>query len=301
MERRALKLSTAVSFGLAAFAFLTAFWSRSDTVLLDGYYSILTSLCGLAALRVATLLRRPDNAQYPFGYAGFEPLLNFLRGGLVLGVTSFASLSALTTLSQGGHPVGSQVVALYALLTASACFYVASRVGRLGRKVDSPLLKVDSESWRVDGMISLGVFVAFVVASVSSQKVAPYYLNLIDPVMVLLLSLVSLPTPLKIVKTSVRQLVGAASGCEREARVLRKVRTELGSVPVAQIVPRAARLGRELYLNLYVILESDLKVAEMDAMRQRITSACRQVEPNSIVDVLFTRQHRWAAPETTVK
>lgn len=301
LERRGVLLSLTVSLGLAAFAFLAGYASGSATVLLDGYYSLLTALCGVGALRVAVLLRRPDNSHYPFGYAGFEPLLNFVRGCLVLGVTLYASTDAVAVLARGGQAVANLSVALYALLTASACFFVSARVGRLAVAVNSPLLKVDSQSWRVDGMISLAIFLAFVGAGSLTGRIDPMYLALIDPLMVLALSLLTLPVPLRIVRSAVKQLVGAASGCEREAVVLQRVEEVLRESPTLDVVPRITRLGRELYLNIYVVLEEDLRIAELDELRGRISTVCREVEPLSIVDVLFTRQARWAAPETTVR
>ena len=44
----------------------------------------------LFTLRVARLLARPDDERYPFGYLFFEPLINTVKGLLILGVSAFA-------------------------------------------------------------------------------------------------------------------------------------------------------------------------------------------------------------------
>jgi predicted Co/Zn/Cd cation transporter (cation efflux family) len=301
-ERTGLILSTVASAALAIFAFATAAVSNSQTVLLDGYYSLLTSACGLAALRVASLLKRPDNQRYPFGYAGFEPLLNLFRGSLVLSVTLYAGISAVTDLSEGGHQVANQTAALYAFLTTLVCFSVATFVGRLSKKTDSPLLEVDSESWKVDGWISFGICLAFLLGAGVSGWLDSSKVALIDSLTLLVLCAVTFPVPLRIVKDSVNQLVGAAPERSREVAVLQRVNEVLDHLPlVAEAKPRITQIGRELYLNLYIVLYEDLSVGDIDQVRDNLLIASREVEPNAILDVLFTRQPRWAAPEPTVR
>ena len=51
---------------------------------------MLFNLCffatALVTLKVAKLLGQPDDRRYPFGYVQFEPLINMVKGLLIVGV-----------------------------------------------------------------------------------------------------------------------------------------------------------------------------------------------------------------------
>ena len=69
-------LSIVGALFMAGLGFGFAFVTSSDAVLLDGFFSLIGFAVGLVSLRVATLVRRPDDDEYHFGYAAYEPVLN---------------------------------------------------------------------------------------------------------------------------------------------------------------------------------------------------------------------------------
>jgi predicted Co/Zn/Cd cation transporter (cation efflux family) len=77
LERRGLLLSVVGALANPALGFGFAAATGSAAVLLDGIYSLIGFAVGLVAMRVATLVRRPDDESFHFGYAAYEPMLNF--------------------------------------------------------------------------------------------------------------------------------------------------------------------------------------------------------------------------------
>ena len=77
----------------------------SGAILLDGLFNLCFAIAGGLTLRVASLLARPDDAEYPFGYLFFEPLINTAKGLLILGVSVFALVDAAVALATGGRAV----------------------------------------------------------------------------------------------------------------------------------------------------------------------------------------------------
>jgi hypothetical protein len=94
-ERGALLLSAIAAALLAAIGIAAAVVTGSGAILLDGLFNLCFAVTAAFTLRVARLVALPDDADYPFGYLFFEPLINTVKGLLILGVSAFA-LSRMT-------------------------------------------------------------------------------------------------------------------------------------------------------------------------------------------------------------
>ena len=104
-ERAALLLSAAAALVLGAVGVAAAVATGSGAILLDGLFNLCFFATALFTLRVAALLARPDDERYPFGYLFFEPLINTVKGLLILGVSLFALVDAAIALATGGRAV----------------------------------------------------------------------------------------------------------------------------------------------------------------------------------------------------
>ena len=95
LEKRGLWMSIFGALFMAALGIGFAILTSSDAVLLDGLFSLVGFAIGLVSLRVATLVRRPDDELYHFGYAAYEPMVNLTKGLLMAFITIFALVSAV--------------------------------------------------------------------------------------------------------------------------------------------------------------------------------------------------------------
>ena len=105
LEKRGLWLSIIGALFMAGLGVGFAILTSSSAVLLDGLFSLIGFAVGLVSLRVATLVRRPDDDLYHFGYAAYEPMLNLSKGLLMALVTIFALVSAIMVVLNGGREI----------------------------------------------------------------------------------------------------------------------------------------------------------------------------------------------------
>ena len=119
-ETRALVLSAAAALVLGIVALIMALAAGSGAILLDGAFNLCFFVTALVTLRVARLLERPDDQQYPFGYLHFEPLINMVKGLLILGVGLIALIDAAFSLYRGGTEVSAGLALAYASSRASS-------------------------------------------------------------------------------------------------------------------------------------------------------------------------------------
>ena len=201
-EAASTKERNALRWSIVGYAFMCivgvtfALLTHSEAILLDGVYSGISFITALMATQVARLVRLPGSSMFHFGYAHFEPMLNALRGLLILGISLFALVSAVDALLGGGRKLVPGLAVIYGVSVATICLILAWRQRRLAREVGSPLLEVDARNWFVDGMISSTAAVAFIVAAVLTHLGHTTAADYVDPTLVVILVLVMARIPI---------------------------------------------------------------------------------------------------------
>ena len=78
-EQTALKWSAYRQSFMGILGIVFALLTRSEAILLDGFFSFIGFVMGLLTLRVARLVLQPDDEKFQFGYAFFEPFFNTIQ------------------------------------------------------------------------------------------------------------------------------------------------------------------------------------------------------------------------------
>ena len=210
LEISALSLSMYGYAAMAVAGLVFAGLTGSGAIMLDGAYSLVSFVMVLLAGRVAKLVEQPDSDNFHFGYAYFEPLLNTIRGLLILLLVAFGVGSALIALFSGGRPLNAGMALIYSVIIGAICISLSVVQRRNAKKTGSPLLEVDARNWFIDGMLTVAVGIAFLGAFILSHTVWENWVAYVDPAVVIVLGLAMVPTPLSIVLGGVGELLHVA-------------------------------------------------------------------------------------------
>ncbi len=294
-EGGALRLSAAAAAALAAVGLGAAVATGSGAILLDGLFNLCFSVTALFTLRVAALLDRPDDERYPFGYLSFEPLINTVKGLLILGVSAFAIVDAAVALATGGRAVEFGPAALYAAAATLACLGV---VLALRRSAPSPLLTADLETWTVNALVSGGVLAGFLLAAWLARAGHAGAAAYVDPAMVALVVLLSIAIPVRMALTGLLALLNRAPSPAVVAGMEALVRASLGDLPVSRVWIRAVQPGRTAFVTVHVLVPSGtaLDLATADRLRGAVIAALAARHAPIVADVVFTAVEAYAAP-----
>ncbi len=295
-ESRGLQLSVFGALFMAALGFGFAALTDSRAVLLDGMFSLIGAVVSVVAMRVARLVRQPDDEHFHFGYAAYEPMLNLTKGLLIAFVSLLAAWASIDSILEGGQAIQGRMAVIYAIIAAVGCLLIAWMQRRLARKTDSPLLEVDSKNWLMDGLISGAVAVGFLVVvlveGTSWSWVTPYA----DPAVVLVLVALTLPIPIGIIRANWDQLLGRAPDTEAQRDAREIVTGALAGEDGLDLKLRLLEEGRFIYLQIYVIVSADrgtLSIEEADRLRERIAKAIWGLPQMVGFDIIFTSNPRW--------
>lgn len=297
-ERGALLLSAGAALALGLVGVAAALLTGSGAILLDGLFNLCFFATALLALRVATLVARPDDERYPFGYLFFEPLINAGKGFLILGVSLFALFDAVGAILAGGRVVVVGPAMVYAAVATLACTAVALILRRTVRRVPSPLVAADVENWTVNALVSGGVLAGFVLATVLERRGHAGAAAYVDPAMVAAVVLVSIAIPVRMAAGGLLGLLNRAPAPGVVADMEAAVRTALGDLPLQRLWLRAIRPGRTAYIVVHVVVPpgTPLDLAAADRLRGAIIAALAVRHGPMVADVIFTEVEAYAAP-----
>jgi len=284
---------------MAALGLIFAVFTSSQAILLDALFNLTYLIAGLFTLKVARLVHREDDERFPYGYAYFEPLMNGVKGLLVLGVSLAALAGAVRALFTGGREIEAGLAVLYALGATLGCRLLALLVRRGARRSHSPLLTADAENWTVNTAISACVLLAFgsilLLRGTRFAAMIPY----VDPLIVLAVVVISLSVPVRMAWQALMELLNRAPRAEITAQVRAVIEDTTGRLPVQELFVRVLQPGRTRLVLAHAVLPASHRVeslAVLDAVRAETAARLTATHPSTILDLIFTADRQWGAP-----
>jgi cation diffusion facilitator family transporter len=300
-EARALRLSAWAYLAMALLGGGYYYLSQSEAILLDGVYSFISLLMTFVAQRVSQLVQTPYTDRFHFGFAHFEPLLNVVRILLILAIAGFAAASAVVALLQGGRPLDADSAVIYGAIAAAGCLTMAWKQNRAARQANSPLLAVDARNWLVDGVLSSGVAVTFVIAFLLQRSAYADWVPYIDPLLVIVMIAMMVPVPLKTLGENLRQVLMQAPDEATQEKIRSRVIQAVQPTSEEEVLIRMLPVGRILYLQVFILVPRGTEVRvidEFDAVRKSILDNTKDLHPQLTLDVMFTTDRHWVGLET---
>lgn len=295
VEKKAIKLVLIGDILMAVLGWTFYYFTHSQAILMDGVYPFIDLVAGLLTLRVATLITKQASQNQPFGYAIFEPLLNFIKGIMIMLVVIFATYASVHAIFHGGRDVVVDIAVLYAVLASVLGFGLSYLLYRMNKTAQSTLLDVDLQGWLIGSVLSLAVGISFAISLWVDTTEYRFLVPYTDPVVLLVLIALMLPIPLKILKENGMQIIGRFENTEISAKIEKLVRAELDDPMFKDMKMRYLQLGRTIYIQLYVQMDPEAKFSlkEADEFRSYIFTKLKSEYDYLSVDVIFTADPVW--------
>ena len=298
-EQTGLRISTAGNLVIGTVGVVVAVLSHSQAIMLDGVFNLIYFGTGLFTLKVASLVVRGDDARFPVGYGFFEPLINGIKGLMVLGISVMALIGAIEALFSGGRLVALGFATAYGAFAVAACWSLAYLTHRGATRSGSPLLKADAENWLVNGAISSAVLLAFLAVYLIRDTEFSYLTPYIDPLLVVTVVLISISVPIRMAWNALMELLNRAPSRKVVESVEEVVARCLADLPVTESFVRVLQPGRTRLVSVHVVLPEDYPLAglgELDKIRERTQTELQNLHEATFVDLIFTADRRWGAP-----
>jgi predicted Co/Zn/Cd cation transporter (cation efflux family) len=276
IERRGLVASAATAAIMAVAGISAGVLADSQIILLDGFYALVGLLLAWLGLYAGRLIEAGPTDRYPFGRETLGPLVVGIQGLVLLGSLGYAGLEAVQTIVAGGASAAAGLGLAYAALTLAASAAIAAWLRR--RQEGSDLLAAEAVQWRASAALSLVMLVGFGLAALLQSRDQETIAAYVDPALVLVAVLLLGPTPLRMIRASLRELLEGTPGDEVRHPVEQAVASVRDRHGLPEPSMRLGKLGRKVYVELdFLVGEDDgWSVGDADRIRRELADDLRR-------------------------
>ncbi|MBL4259506.1 cation diffusion facilitator family transporter [Vibrio fluvialis] len=205
-ENRVLTLSALFASMFAGGGLIVGLLVGSLVIMFDGVYSLVSLLLTLLSLVAARYIRKPSDAQFPFGRAVFEPAVIAVKGAVILLIVSYSLYSAIGSMFTGGRPVDASVATAFGAINVVGCGLAWWYMKSLGKRHASGLINAEVKQWQMDTMLSVAVTAGFVIAWLMTLTPMTKYAVYADPMMMLAMSFYFIKVPFEMLRSAMREI-----------------------------------------------------------------------------------------------
>ncbi len=296
VENKALKVGIFISFLMAIAGWVTYYFSGSDAMLLDGNFSFISVFAGIIAIIIANK-KHQKTKTFPFGSYVYEALFVLIKGILILGVVLVSglqnSLKIITYLE--GEPIEAVVIGpilIYVIVISILCFalyfFYKSKNNSINNK--SSILQVETKSTLLDGFMSLGIGLVFMVIWLLPANSAFDFLKSIgDAIIVLLMCLVFFTMPLKIIRESFIELGGGLLQDTATKEMAEKAISEALPANLSKQSIYISKLGSSYFILVYLTSDTNtIELSNIEALRTKIQQELSNALTNIKLEIIVS-------------
>ena len=296
-EQILLKQSTVLMFAVAIAGIVTGFISGSQSILFDGFFSLIATCIKVLMLITAQLIAKESNQRFQFGFWHLEPMVLLIEGSFLLLIAIYAFLNGVFGIINGGREIELGLVILYAAVFTVIEFGYYFWVRRKNRTLKSTLIQFDNISWLVDAMLSVGLLISFLTALALTHQGYAQWAAYVDPAILIVLALSMLAPAFKILKPALRDVLGIAPDAldDKVREALEIASARHGFEGYKSYVQKH---GRARFIEIHIVLPSGYpltSVKTLDALREEIAELLGKADSARWLTISFTGDRRWIA------
>lgn len=203
-----------------------------------------------------------------------ETVFIVVKGITMITVTVGLITNSINILFHGGRTVDFGVVAWFELFACVLGIIVTFYLKRKNKAMNSPLITVEMQGWKMDSMLSLGMTAVFFLPVFLPFKGVGQLTPYLDPFITIVLSMIMLPIPVKTVFTGIRDLLLISPEEETVSEIKQTVEPIIQESNCVDIYYDIVRTGRKLWISAYIKLNKDeLSVRKFKMLQTRCIAA----------------------------
>lgn len=286
-EKKAMTVSLYGNLLFVVIELVMAVYTGSQAVLLDGVYDGIEFVMLLPSVFLIPFLYKPSNEKYPYGHMQMETVFLVVKGITMMSVTVGLIANSINILFHGDRTIDFGIVAWFELFACVLGIIVTFYLKRKNRTMNSPIVTVEMQGWKIDSTISLGMTAAFLLPVLVPfdwmKKAAPY----LDPLITIVLSVIMLPIPIKTVFTGIRDLLLISPEEETVTEIKEIVEPIILESKCTDIYYDIVRTGRKLWISAYITLNKDeLSVRKFKMLQTRCIAALAETYSDFYFELL---------------
>ena len=238
---------------LVAIKLVAGLLSGSVAIISEAAHSAIDLMAAAMAYFSVRAADAPADREHPYGHGKIENLSGTVEAALIFGAAAYIVYEAIHKLLRP-EPVRSLLLGISVMMVSALVNILVSRwLFRIAKETDSVALEADAYHLNVDVYTSLGVMVGLGLIQLTG-------LHELDPIIGLVVAVVIAKVAYDLVKKAGAPLIDVGLP-EQELDLLSRI---LCSDPrvIAYHKLRTRKAGAEWHIDVHLLVDSDLSVAE---------------------------------------
>lgn len=280
---KAIKIASWIGIGgnavLALIKLFTGIFAGSLSVLGDGIDSSSDVLTSILTLYIATLIAKPPNLKFPYGYAKAETnatsalsFIIFFAGAQLLITSAKRLISGDITEMPGKISIVVMVISIIGKLV------LAWQQHYVGKKVNSKMLIANAKNMQGDVLISSAVLLGLVATYIFEMPV-------LDPIAALLVSVWIIWVAVRIFLETNLELMDGNVDKKIYEKVFKLTESVQGVKNPHRM--RIRKIGPKMMINIDIEVEGDISVSEAHRISHDVEDSIK----TNVVDVFDVAIH----------
>jgi cation diffusion facilitator family transporter len=271
--RNVLWIVLILNWAVAAAKIIYGFITKCASMTADGFHSLADGTSNIIGLIGITFCAQPVDRDHPYGHKKYETLFS-------MGIAFLLFVVAFNLAKEGVkriiHPVAPEITIesfIVMILTMAVNIYVMVYEYRIGKKLGSDILVVDSMHTRADIFTSFSVIIALIAVKAGFP--------IIDPIATLMIAGFIVYAAFEII----RQESGIL--CDAAITDPKKIEAIVMKVNGVRSCHKIRTRGRpdDIYIDLHVQLDPDTHLDKAHGTSYEIEEAIKKAIPE-VADVL---------------
>jgi predicted Co/Zn/Cd cation transporter (cation efflux family) len=268
-EQRGLVVSLVAAAVLGAVGVVWGVLAGAGVLVFDGVFTLAGTALSAGSLLAAKVADSPPSKGYPFGRSAAVPVTIAVQGVALATTLLYAAVDAVRTILDGGSGAAQTALVAYGLVSTAASLVVILVLGRLAG--GSELVGAEVASWRAGVVLSALVAVGGCVGLVLEARGWTTAGSYVDPVLVLVAVASTAAIPVRLIRTSLHELLEGAPPPEVTARIDATVAAVRHDHGLPRAVVRSTKLGKRLYVEVdFVVGKDTWTVDSEDEVRRAV-------------------------------
>lgn len=296
-EKNILKLS---ALGGLLFAVLGIVWGtviNSSMIMFDGIYALLSLFLSMLSIGITSYIEKSDFEKFPFGKGMLEPIMVAFRSIVLVITCSLTLTSGVKDFLAGGNPVDADLAFGYSLISSIGCASIFFMMYTLRKNIPSDIVESENNQWLMDTLLSIGVLCGFIVSVLLEKNSLSHLTRYVDPIMVVISSLIFIQVPIKSLISSFKEMVNSKADEEINDKIYTIVKDIEEEYNFEDSVTRVSKIGRELRIEIDFVFNDDSnlnELEEMDIVREEVYKSMKNLNFKKWLNINFTGDRKWA-------
>ncbi|MCP4178900.1 MAG: cation transporter [bacterium] len=288
-EKIGMIISIVGGFLLGLSALIMAILTKSQAIMLDGMFTLITLFMSFISLKIINLVNLPETKRRPFGFVALEPFLNLIRCTFVLVLLIVCLIVNIQSVLSGGRDIELDLATYYTFSCIIIYLLIIFFITKFNKKTDSSILNLEVKEWYIDTFLTVGIAISlgivFVLYKLGFTDILPY----IDPVIVIILVIASLPMPTKIFITELNRLLLVSPENLIQKNIENYIEPIVREYGLKTVDIYAIKIGRIYQIFIYTDLEDqNTCIDRMDTIRIEIRKELSKHYSKHYTDVIFS-------------